>query len=389
MSAFPTFPRSGRVWWVVSVLAVAAALVACGEPPGGASPVPSGPTEVSVMTLQPQRAALTTALPGRVSAVVSAEVRPQITGVVKQRVFVEGSHVKAGELLYQIDSASYRAAVANAEAALAKAEASRDSARLRAQRQRELVQVQAVSRQDAEDAEASWQQAEADVASARAALQTQRINLDYTRITAPVSGRVGRSSVTPGALVTANQATALATIQQLDPIFVDVTQTSADMLALKRSLAAGDLKQGATKVALQLEDGSAYPEAGRLEFSESQVDTTTGSVTLRVRVPNPRGDLLPGMYVRAVIEQGVLEQALLVPQRAVARDASGQAMVSVLGDDGKLNPRPVTLGREMGDQWLLTGGLKAGDRIAVEGQQKAAPGAVVKARPVDATVAQR
>ena len=389
MSAFPLVPRSGRVWWVVSVLAVAAALVACGEPPGGAPPALSGPTEVSVMTLTPQRASLTAALPGRVAAVVSAEVRPQVTGVVQQRVFAEGSQVKAGELLYQLDAASYRAAVANAEAALAKAEATRDSARLRAQRQRELVQVQAVSRQDAEDAEASWRQAEADVASARAALQTQQINLDYTRITAPVSGRVGRSSVTPGALVTANQATALATIQQLDPVFVDVTQTSAEMLALKRSLAAGDLKQGATRVALQLEDGSAYPEAGTLEFSESQVDSTTGSVTLRVRVPNPRGDLLPGMYVRAVVEQGVLEQALLVPQRAVARDASGQAMVSVLADDGKLNPRPVTLGREMGDQWLLTGGLKAGDRIAVEGQQKAAPGAVVKARPVDATVAQR
>ncbi len=365
-----------------SAIAVAVLLTACGEPPAGPPPAPTGTPQVAVLTLQPQRLALSTELPGRVVAAVSAEVRPQVTGLMKQRNFTEGANVKAGQLLYQIDAAPYQAAVASAEAALARAEATRDSARLRAERQRELVELQAVSRQDAEDASAALKQAEADVASARAALQTQRINLAYTRVTAPVAGRIGRSAVTPGALVTANQPTALATIQQLDPIYVDVTQSSTAMLALKRSLAAGSLQNGATKVALMLEDGSSYPETGLLEFAETTVDANTGSVTLRVRVPNPRGDLLPGMYARAVVEQGVVEQALMVPQQAVSRNADGQAMVSVVGADGKLLRQPVTAARAVGDQWLLTEGVKAGDRIAVAGQQKVAAGAEVQAVPV-------
>jgi membrane fusion protein, multidrug efflux system len=361
----------------LGAITVAVLLTACGEPPAGPPPAPTGPPQVAVLTLQPQRLALNTELPGRVVAAVSAEVRPQVTGLLKQRNFTEGANVKAGQLLYQIDAASYQAAVASAEAALARAEATRDSARLRAERQRELVQLEAVSRQDAEDASAALKPAEADVASARAALQTQRINLAYTRVTAPVAGRIGRSAVTPGALVTANQATALATIQQLDPIYVDVTQSSTAMLTLKRSLASGSLQNGATQVKLMLEDGSAYPEAGTLEFAETTVDATTGSVTLRVRVPNPRGDLLPGMYARAVVEQGVVEQALMVPQQALIRSADGQASVAVVDAEDKLVRQHVTATRAVGDQWLITEGLKAGDRIAIEGQQKASIGAEV------------
>jgi membrane fusion protein, multidrug efflux system len=360
-------------------------LAACGEPSAGMPPGPTGTPQVAVLTLQPQRLVLTTELAGRVAAAVSAEVRPQVTGVVKQRAFTEGAVVKAGQLLYQIDAAPYQAAVASAEAALARAEATRHSARLRAERQRELLQVQAVSRQDPEDAEVALQQAEADAASARAALQTQRINLDYTRVTAPVAGRIGRSVVTPGALVTANQPAALATIQQLDPIYLDITQSSSSMLAFKRSLAAGAHQRGAAGVKVKLEDGSLYPEAGVLEFAEATVDANTGSVTLRVRVPNPRGDLLPGMYARAVIEQGVVDQALLVPQPAITRDASGQALVATVGADGKLRRQPVTAERAVGDQWLISAGVKPGDRIAVQGQQKVIPGSVVQ--PVPATVA--
>jgi len=378
----PSQRPSSRLVLTLAATAVAVLLAACGERPSGPPPMNSGTPQVSVLTMQPQRLVLSTELPGRITAAVSAEVRPQVSGLVKQRNFTEGSTVKAGEVLYVMDPATYQAAAASAEATLARAEATRDSARLRAARQRELAQLQAVSRQDAEDAEAALKQAEADVGSARAALQTQRINLDYTRITAPVSGRIGRSSVTPGALVTANQAQAMATIQQLDPVYLDVTQASSEMLALKRSLASGSLKNGAAKVAIKLEDGSSYAEYGLLEFSEAQVDAATGSVTLRVRVPNPRGELLPGMYARAVVEQGVVEQALLVPQQALERDASGQARVAMVGDDGKLRRQPVIAARAIGDRWLITGGIKTGDRVAVEGQQKAGNGSPVTAVPV-------
>jgi membrane fusion protein (multidrug efflux system) len=376
---------------LVAAVAFAALLSGCGDPPGGAPPMPTGTPEVAVITLQPQHLALTTELPGRVAAAVSAEVRPQVSGVVQKRLFTEGGNVKPGELLYQIDPATYQAAVASAEASLARAEATFASTRLKAARQRELAQIQAVSRQDSEDAEAALQQAKADVAAAQAALQTQRINLAYTRVTAPVGGRIGRSSVTPGALVTANQANIMATIQQLDPIYVDVTQSSSALLALRRSLGAGTVKSGTAQVQLLLEDGTPYDEAGTLEFAETSVDANTGSVTLRVRVPNPRGDLLPGMYARAVVEQGVVEDALLVPQRAVSRDAAGQAQVSLVDGDGKLVRRSVTADRAVGDQWLVTAGLKPGDRVAVEGQQKVAPGVSVRAVPAAATdsVAQR
>ena len=361
--------------------AVAAlALAACGEPPHPPNMGGNGTPQVAVTTVKPQRLALTTELPGRVTAALVAEVRPQVGGLVQERRFKEGSEVKAGELLYQIDPATYRASVDNAQATLAKAEATLVSARLKAGRYHELSAIKAVSQQEADDAAASLLQAEADVGAARATLQTQRINLAYTRITAPISGRIGRSTVTPGALVTANQTTAMATVQQLDPIYVDVTQSSGTLLALKRSLENGRLKSGTAAVRLVLEDGSVYPQAGKLQFSEVTVDQNTSAVTLRAEFPNPRGDLLPGMYAKAVIEEGVIDQAVLVPQPAVSRDSTGKPVAFVVDADGKLAQRALTTERAIGDQWLVGSGLKAGDRLVVEGQQKARPGQPVEVK---------
>jgi len=361
--------------------AVAAlALAACGEPPHPPNMGGNGTPQVAVTTVKPQRLALTTELPGRVTAALVAEVRPQVGGLVQERRFKEGSEVKAGELLYQIDPATYRASVDNAQATLAKAEATLVSARLKAGRYHELSAIKAVSQQEADDAAASLLQAEADVGAARATLQTQRINLAYTRITAPISGRIGRSTVTPGALITANQATAMATVQQLDPIYVDVTQSIGTLLALKRSLENGRLKSGTAAVRLVLEDGSVYPQAGKLQFSEVTVDQNTSAVTLRAEFPNPRGDLLPGMYAKAVIEEGVIDQAVLVPQPAVSRDSTGKPVAFVVDGDGKLAQRALTTERAIGDQWLVGSGLKAGDRLVVEGQQKARPGQPVEVK---------
>lgn len=364
-------------------------LAACGEAPQPPAKGAGGVPKVSVVTVAPQSLPLMTELPGRVAPALIAEVRPQITGLVLQRRFKEGSDVKAGELLYQIDPAIYRANLDSAEATRAKAEASLVTVRLKAGRLKELAAIKAVSQQDADDASASLLQAEAEVSSAKAALQTQRINLDYTRITSPIKGRIGRSSVTPGALVTANQANALATVQQLDPIYVDVTQSTGALLALKRSLDAGSLKSGTAKVRLVLEDGTVYAQPGKLQFSDVTVDQSTGAVTLRAEFPNPRSDLLPGMYARAVLEEGVMEQALLVPQRAVSRDTTGKPIVFVVDAEGKLQQRSVVADRAVGDQWLVAEGLKAGDVVAVEGQQKARPGQAVTAEPYVPAAAQQ
>ncbi len=367
----------------VAVLAAvsALALAACGDAPQPPATGGQGVPQVSVVTMQPQRLALTTELPGRIAPALIAEVRPQISGLVLQRRFKEGSDVKAGDLLYQIDPAIYRASLDSAQATLDKADANLVTVRLKAGRFKELAAIKAVSQQDADDAAAALQQAQAEVNAAKAALQTQRINLDYTRITSPISGRVGRSTVTPGALVTANQASALATVQQLDPIYVDVTQSTTALLALKRSLDAGTLKGGTAKVRLVLEDGSVYAQSGKLQFSDVTVDQSTGAVTLRAEFPNPRADLLPGMYARAVLEEGVLEQALLVPQPAVGRDTAGKPYAYVVDAEGKLQQRTVTTDRAVGDQWLVSDGLKAGDVVVVEGQQKARPGQPVQAQP--------
>ncbi|MFG6464071.1 efflux RND transporter periplasmic adaptor subunit [Roseateles sp. DXS20W] len=377
---------------VLVAVAAAVFLTACspaGAQQGDAKAAP--PTPVSVLTLQPQRVALSTELAGRTVATQTAEVRPQVSGIVKARAFTEGSDVKAGQLLYQIDPASYQAALDSAKAALAKAEANATTARLKAGRYDELAGIDAVSKQLRDDARAALQQAQADVAAATAAVRTAQIDLDRTRVSAPIAGRIGRSAVTPGALVTANQAGAMATLQQLDPIYVDVTQTSAELLRLQRQLADGTLQRdaaGQARVKLLLEDGTTYALDGQLQFSELQVDPASGSVTLRAKFPNPKRQLLPGMYVRAQVQSGVQAQGLLVPQAAVSRDAKGNATAMVVGKDGKAEPRVLQTGAVVMGQWLVTAGLAAGDQLIVDGLQRLRPGAPVQAAPAQPATAQ-
>jgi membrane fusion protein (multidrug efflux system) len=340
------------------------------------------PPEVGFVTIQPQRVVLTTDLPGRTAPHLIAEVRPQVGGIIQKRLFVEGTDVKAGQVLYQIDPATYEAALASARATQARAEATLNTNRLKAERYRELVKVNAVSKQDNDDAQAAFMQAEADLAAARAAVETARINLAYTRVTAPISGRIGRSSVTDGALVTASQAAPLATIQQLNPIYVDVTQSTAELLRLKQSLASGVMqKSDSARLKLLLEDGTPYPLAGTLKFSEVTVDQGTGSVTIRAIFPNPSQVLLPGMFVRGVVEEGVNEHALLVPQRGVSRNPKGEAVVLLVGPGEKVEQRVIQVVRTVGDNWLVSGGLNPGDRVILEGIQRARPGTTVKAVP--------
>ncbi|HWK50322.1 MAG TPA: efflux RND transporter periplasmic adaptor subunit, partial [Steroidobacter sp.] len=337
--------------------------------------------KVSTVVVQPKPVVLTTELPGRTSAVLVADVRPQVTGILQSRKFVEGSAVKKGDLLYQIDPAVYQATVDSAQAALAKAQANQHTTRLKAERYRELKAINAVSQQDADDADAALLQANAEVASARAALETARIDLAYTRVISPITGRIGKSSVTPGALVTANQSNSLATVQQLDPMYVDVTQSSNAVMQLKRAIAQGQLGDATAKVKLVFDDGTTYPIEGKLQFSDVTVDANTGSVTLRAEFPNPTGELLPNLYVRAIIEEGTMSQALLVPQQAVSRDATGKPRAYVVGSDGKVQQRELLTERAIGNQWLVTGGLQAGDVLVVSGQQKVQPGALVEATP--------
>lgn len=376
--------QKGITRGVMLVVGLFTALVAgCGKKEAAKPPQP-GPPEVGVITIQPQRATITTELPGRTSAFLVAEVRPQVSGIIQKRVFTEGSEVKAGQVLYQIDPATYQAAFASAKAVEARAEANLIPARLKEERYRELVKIKAVSQQDYDNAYASLKQAEAEVASAKAAVETARINLAYSKVTAPISGRIGRSSVTDGALVTANQATPLATIQQLGSMYVDITQSSADLLRLQQILASGKIKKGgaaSTRVKLLLENGAPYPLEGTMKFSDVTVDPSTGSVTLRSLFPNPKQLLLPGMFVRAVVEEGVNEQAILVPQRGVTRNPAGSAMVMVVGAEEKVEPRVIKAERTVGDNWLVTEGLKPGDRVILEGIQRARPGTPVKAVP--------
>jgi membrane fusion protein (multidrug efflux system) len=370
----------------MGVLAGGLLLAGCGKK-DKAGMKPGGPPEVGVIVVAPQSVTLTTELPGRTSAHLIAEVRPQVGGIIQKRLFTEGSDVKAGQVLYQIDPATYKAAFASARAAQSKAEANLIPARLKEQRFRDLVKIKAVSQQDYDDANAALKQAEAELASSKAAVETARINLAYTRVTAPISGRIGRSSVTDGALVTASQATALATIQQLSSMYVDVTQSSAEMLRLKRNLASGLLKDNAAsqaRVRLLLEDGSAYPLPGTLKFSEVTVDQSTGSITLRAVFPNPNQVLLPGMFVRAILEEGVNDQAILVPQRGVTRKPDGNASVMVVGAQEKVEQRVIKVARTIGDNWLVSEGLKAGDRVILEGIQKVKPGIPAKAVPFGA-----
>jgi membrane fusion protein (multidrug efflux system) len=337
--------------------------------------------EVGVFKVAPEALQITTELPGRTAAYQVAEVRPQVSGLIQKRLFVEGADVKAGVPLYQIDAATYQAAVNSAKAALAKAKANLVAAAPKVARYKDLVAIEGVSRQDYDDAVAAHEQAKADVEAAVAALEQAKINLDYTHVDAPISGRISRSAVTPGALVTANQTTALTTVQQLDPIYVDVTQTSEDMLRLKREIESGGLKKngGQAKVSLLLSDGTKYALEGKLQFSDVTVDPGTGNVTLRALFPNPKHDLLPGMFVRAVIESGVNEHAIAVPQQGVTRNAKGEATALVLNKEGKVEQRTLVTTGTLGAKWLVKSGLNDGDLLIVEGVQKVKPGAPANA----------
>jgi membrane fusion protein (multidrug efflux system) len=374
-----------------TVLAGIIALTGCKQqaaPGGPAAAKPNPEVGVVVTTVAP--VTLTMELSGRISPQMVAEVRPQVGGIIQKRLFTEGRDVKAGETLYQIDPATYQAALASAKATLAKTEANVFTLRQKAERYKQLVTINAVSRQEFDDTSASLKQAEADTDAAKAAAETAQINLAYTRVTAPIAGKIGRSTVTPGALVTANQSAALATIQQLDPVYVDVTQSSADLLRLKRSLASGELKNSdpnQAKVKLLLEDGTPYPQEGVLKFSEVTVDQSTGSVTLRAQFPNPNHLLLPGMFVRGIVQEGVREQAMLVPQRGISRDPAGNAIALVAGENDVVERRMIKTERTVGDAWLVTEGLKVGDRVIVEGIQRIRPGSTVKVVPFEAKAA--
>ena len=356
-------------------------LLAC-EEGGKGAPGSSGPREVVIIKLEPRREVYTTALAGRIASFQVAEVRPQVGGILQQRLFTEGADVKAGQALYQIDPATYEAALDSAQAALMKAEANVTPARLKAERFRELLAIKAVSKQEYDDAQAAFKQAEADVAVNRAAVKTARINLEYTKVRSPISGRIGKSAFTPGALVTANQAQALTSVRQLDPVYVDITQSSQDLLRLRAQFTYGELRSAAEEapVRLKLENGAMYPHEGRLQFTDVSVDESTGMVSLRALFPNPEHILLPGMYVRAVIAEGVDENALLVPQRALRRDPKGQASVLLVDGGGKVDVRLVDVGRTVGDSWQVLSGLKPGDRVIVEGGQNVRPGMSVKIR---------
>ncbi|WP_028319022.1 efflux RND transporter periplasmic adaptor subunit [Desulfobulbus elongatus] len=337
--------------------------------------------EVEVVTIRPQPVNLVVELPGRTAAYRIAEVRPQVGGIIKKRLFTEGSEVKAGQLLYQIDPDTYQAKFDSAKATLARAEALEYSARLKAQRYKTLVQTKAVSEQDQVEMDATWKQTVADVAAAKAALDSARINLDYTRVTAPISGRIGKSAVTEGALVTAEQATALATIQQLDPLYVDLNQSSIELLNLRKELSAGQKHNRDTSqpVKVLLEDGSEYGQTGMLEFSDVTVNQTTGTVILRAIVANADHELLPGMFVRARIDKGQVPNGILVPAASVSRDRKGQAMVMLVNDQSIVEARLIQAGQNMGDQILVSEGLADGEQLIVSGLQKIKAGVPVKA----------
>jgi membrane fusion protein (multidrug efflux system) len=347
---------------------------------------PPPPPEVATVTITRQTVLLTTELPGRTCPFRIAEIRPQVNGLIQKRLFTEGSDVKAGQELYQIDPAPFQAALDNANAALGRSEANLPALQLRADRYKDALSDKAVSQQDFDDAAAALKQAQADIQFYKAALETARINLDYAHIVSPISGRIGTSTVTDGAIVTAYQPAALATIQQLDPIYVDVPQSTAELLRLQHRLEQGSLHHDGTnanQVQLVLEDGTRYPLAGTLQFRDVSVDPTTGSVILRMVFANPNEVLLPGMFVRAVVQEGVNDQAILVPQQTVSRDTKGNPVTLIVDAAGKVEQRSLSLDRAIGDQWLVSSGLAPGDRVIVEGAQRVRPGAAVKEVPFE------
>lgn len=380
-SADRTAPRR-RAALIAALLAAVPMLSSCDEAPAQAAPPPARPVDVTVVTLRHQPAPVSTVLPGRTAAFQVAEVRPQVGGVLRERLFNEGQEVAAGQPLFRIDPATYQAALETAEAALNRAKATADQAQTTVDRYRPLVRARAVSQQDFDVAEAALRQAQADVASAQAAVDAARINLGYTVVNSPIAGRTGRASVTVGALVTASQANALVTVTQLNPIYVDVTQPSAALLRQRRDVAEGVLRRDSTDSAeavLILEDGTEYARRGHIQFSEVIVDQGTGSVTLRAVFPNPDGLLMPGMFVRARVEEGVIDRALLVPQQAVQRTPRGEPMAYVVKEDGTVEPRVLQTSRAIGTNWLVTAGLGAGDRVVLEGMLRIRPGAKVNA----------
>lgn len=372
-----------RIFVVACGLAM---LAGCGQKPEQKAPgMPgaSGPPEVAVVVLKEERVAITRELPGRVSANLVAEVRPQVSGIIRERLFEEGANVQAGAVLYKIDPTPYKAALETARAAVIRAEANLPSLRERKRRYQELLKEKAVSAQEFDDISAALNQVEADVQYGKTAIETARINLSYTDIKAPISGRIGKSNITVGALATAGQPNPLAVIQKIDTVFVDASQSSSDLLRMKQELACGQMKKNnieGAKVKLLLEDGNPYPHEGVFKFSDVTVNPATGSFMLRISFPNPQQTLLPGMYVRAVVKEGVKENAVLVMQQAVTRDPKGRAYAMTVDQAGKVEQRFLTIDRAIGDRWLVCEGLKSGDRVIVEGLQKIRPG--VQARVV-------
>lgn len=366
-------------------LTLAGYLAGC-TPAAGQGAAPTA-TEVGVVTLETRAVTLQSELPGRTVAQNTAEIRPQVSGLVRQRLFQEGGQVRAGQVLYQIDPSSYEATVRSNEAAVAKAEAALVVARQTAARAQALVEVGAGTVQDHETAQSNLQQARATLQAAQATLASARLDLDRTRITSPITGRVDTSTVTAGALVTANQTTAMTTVSQTDPMMVDIAQSSAELLRLRQQVSAGKLKTGTLRIRLVLEDGSTYQHEGQLKVAGVTVNTTTGAVTLRAEVPNPEGLLLPGMFVRAVLDQAEDPVALLAPQAGIARNSRGDATALVVEANGKVAERKVTVDQAINGQWRVTGGLAAGDRLVVEGRNKVMVGQIVHAVPAGTAVA--
>lgn len=389
MPTFPShiFPRTAGSVAAIALLLFVLLVTGCSEPQARASE-PAALPQVGVITVKPQETLRVTELPGRTTSALTSEVRPQVNGVIQKRLFTEGSEVKEGQQLYQIDPATYKAAYDSALATLARGQAALATANAKATRYKTLIAAQVVSQQDYDDIVATAKQAQADIVSAQASVEQARINLEYTKVRSPISGRISHSTVTPGALVTANQTAALATVTQLDPVYVDLNQSATTLLRLKQEMAAGEIERvedGSAKVTLKLEDGSTYPFPGKLAFSEVTVDQGTGTVLLRAIFPNPQQLLLPGMYVHALIQEGINRNGIAVPQKAVSRNTHGEPTVLVLEKDNRVALRSIQTGPALGNQWIVNEGLQAGDRVVVDGLQSVRPGAVVA--PVEAGAA--